>query len=608
MARTFFKKLMKGYETPVYPREDGGEINTGVKFFERSFSGSVTSRKKKIVSSGIYRLLTRFVTMGSYTGTRGYGTLFLSYGILTMIYAIAKRYFNLSGEEVALQVITGLIIAIFAVPLMVVDKPFCIALQDFPLTDYLFFEFFSIKRMHRQTSERGIPTYLMAIFGIMLATAGIFFDSMTVLAVLVAVVAIYFSFVAPEFAFFSTIVILPVFPLFESGRTVLVCMIAAAFVSFVRKVVFGKRVYSVEQYDVIISAIMLVILISGIFMRGIESFESSLVLLLFSIGYPLASNLLTNRRLAESSLGALVISSVITLLYTAYEVTLLVSQGGLAALADYSAAATFRTSGAYAAFLLVAIFASGYFVSTVKRGGARARYAVILVFDLLALLLTGRIDAVVALIAGFAAYKIMMRSRGLAPFASVLALAPLLLLLLPTEAFDLLFSELGSGNTKAEYLELWRSSFNMFVSRVFTGVGIGADSFSSEIAGYGDVVADNSSSLMIEIACEAGIFAVLIFVFLLAVRICHRTMYRDYTVESHVTRVSFVSAAMMITMISFGMTEYIWADEMMYYLFWCIFGIGSATLRIAKREHDDRVMYYGDLSAADTSVIDVKIR
>ena len=65
---------------------------------------------------------------------------------------------------------------------------------------------------------------------------------------------------------------------------------------------------------------------------------------------------------------------------------------------------------------------------------------------------------------------------------------------------------------------------------------------------------------------------------------------------------------MVVMLIAFGMTEYIWADQMIYYLFWCIFGIGSATLRIAKREHDDRVMYYGDLTTVDSSVIDVKVR
>lgn len=604
MAKTFFKNLIKGYETPIYPREDGGEINTGVKFFERSFSGSVTSRKKKILTSGIYKMFVRFVTMGSYTGTRGYGSLFLSYGLMTVIYEIAKGYFGLPGDGSALPTVIGVIMAILAIPLMLVDKPFCIALQDFPPTEYLFFEFFSIKRMQRQTEVRGIPAFLMAMFGVMLASAGIFFGTMTVLAVLVAVVAIYFSFVAPEFAFFSTIVMLPIFPAFESGRAVLIAMIAAAFLSLMRKVVFGKRVYSVEQYDLVISALMLVILASGIFMRGIESFESSLLILLLSLGYSLASNLITNRRLAESALGAIVISSTFTVAYTVYEIAALVTQKGSGALWGYSAAATFRTSGAYAVFLLMAIFASGYFASTSGRRSLRVRYSVILVLNILALLLTGRFDAPVALVAGLLAYKIMRKSRKFAPFAMLLVFLPLLLFLLPAEIFDAAFA---ANYTKAEYIQLWSASIAMFLKNPFAGVGIGSDSFSSEIAGYGQIVADNSSSFLIELACEAGALALLVFLVLLAVRLYHRTRYRNYIVESHVTHLSFVSAAMMTALIAFGMTEYIWADETLLYLFWCIFGIGSATLRIAKREHDDRVMYYGDLMTADTSVIDVKI-
>ena len=119
---------------------------------------------------------------------------------------------------------------------------------------------------------------------------------------------------------------------------------------------------------------------------------------------------------------------------------------------------------------------------------------------------------------------------------------------------------------------------------------------------------ENSSALLLEIACEAGIFALAIFLVLLLVRLRHRSVYRDYIAESHVTHLSCISAAMVTMLVAFGMTEYIWADQMICYLFWCIFGIGSATLRIAKREHDDRVMYYGDLTTVDSSVIDVKVR
>ena len=224
------------------------------------------------------------------------------------------------------------------------------------------------------------------------------------------------------------------------------------------------------------------------------------------------------------------------------------------------------------------------------------------------LILTRRVDAVFALVAGFIAYKIVRGGRRFAVVAAFMIFIPLLPLLLPADLYNAIFADFGMGYTKSELIELWRTSFEMLKDRLLVGVGIGADSFSSVIAEYGQTAAENSSSLLFEIACEAGILAVAIFLILLFIRLRHRSIYRGYIAESHVTHLSCVSTAMVVMLIAFGMTEYIWADQMIYYLFWCIFGIGSATLRIAKREHDDRVMYYGDLTTVDSSVIDVKVR
>ena len=608
MAKSSLKKLPAGYETPIYIREDGGEIDTGIKFREHIFSGNITAKKKRILSSAVVKFFSRIVKMISFTSTRGFGSLFLSHGLLTLIYEIADVYFDGFKASAVFPLVFGALLTILAIPLLVIDKPLSIALQELAPTDYLFFEFLSIKRMHKQSADRGIPPLLMAIFGIAFAACGMFFDFVAVFTIIVAAVAIYLSFVSPEFAFFSTIILLPIFPLLDSGRLMLACMICAAFLSFARKIIFGKRVYSAEQYDMVIALFMAIILIVGIFVRGIESFESSLWMLVFSLGYPLASNLLANRRVAELAIGAMVGSSLFPIVYTVYEVTVKLANGGLSALADYSAKATFHTSGAYATFLLVAIFASAYFVLIAKRRLVKARYVVVILIDVTMLLLTRRVDAVLALIAGVIAFMIVRRGRKLAPIASVAILIPLLPLLLPTEIYNTIVADFGMGYTKPELIELWRTSFEMLKDRLLVGVGIGVDSFSSVIAEYGQTAAENSSSLLFEIACEAGILAVGIFLVLLFIRLRHRSIYREYIAESHVTRLSCISTAMVVMLIAFGMTEYIWADQMIYYLFWCIFGIGSATLRIAKREHDDRVMYYGDLTTVDSSVIDVKVR
>ena len=62
----------------------------------------------------------------------------------------------------------------------------------------------------------------------------------------------------------------------------------------------------------------------------------------------------------------------------------------------------------------------------------------------------------------------------------------------------------------------------------------------------------------------------------------------------------------LFALILFGMTDYIFYDAGMYFAFFTVFGIGSALLRIAKREHDDRIGYYSNMDN-NASAIDVSI-
>ena len=608
MSKTPRKNLILGYETPVYTTEGGAEINTGIKFVERSISGSATARKKKILNSAVVRFFAAASRKIAYTGTRCYGALFLAYGLLTLVIRLVRAYFGIASETVGFSTVLAVVLSLVAIPLLLVDKPFCIALQDFAPTDYIFFEFFSIKRMHRQTNERGVPALVTVMLGLALAGLGIFFEADSVLSIMLFATAIHLSFVSPEFAFFSTITILPLLSSNPYGTAVLGCMIGAAFLSFMRKVIFGKRVYSIEQYDVLIGALLLCVFISGVFMRGIESFGSSLWMLLLALGYPLASNLIANRRLADCSFGALLLSSVFTVGFTAVESVRLVSSGGFAAILEYRAQATFTSPGAFAVYLLAVLIAALYFLRGAKRTSTRLLFGFAFLFNFVCLLLTSRPDAAFALLIGLLAYLFIRHSKRLVPIVGLLVFSPLLAFLLPETVFDAIMSRIGVTHVYSELTALWKRSLAMISDHLFTGVGIGSDSFSSEILNYGQIGAENSRNLFIEIVAEAGIFALICFVLLIVVRVIHTSIYKVYTSDSGLRTLSFASAAMMFAIITFGMTEYVWADNSTYYLFWCIFGIEGAALRVSKREHDDRVMYYSDISTVETSVLDVKIR
>jgi O-antigen ligase len=113
---------------------------------------------------------------------------------------------------------------------------------------------------------------------------------------------------------------------------------------------------------------------------------------------------------------------------------------------------------------------------------------------------------------------------------------------------------------------------------------------------------------LLEIACEAGIISLVAFVLIYVIRVRHLGIYRPYVKKSSVSKISSYTTAVTVVLMVYGAFNYIWADMTMYYLFWCIFGLGSAALRVAKSEFDDRIAYFSDGSTEDTSSIDISIR
>jgi hypothetical protein len=90
-------------------------------------------------------------------------------------------------------------------------------------------------------------------------------------------------------------------------------------------------------------------------------------------------------------------------------------------------------------------------------------------------------------------------------------------------------------------------------------------------------------------------------------RLGHRANYLHYVKNSQTSAITRFAEVSVFCLLAYGTVNYIWSDMSMYYLFWCVFGIVSAAIRVAKKEHDDRVLYYEDNRTQDYSVIDVEI-
>ena len=246
MALRDIKELVLGYE---------GDSTDGARFKTLQLTGSVTKTRRRSVRRTI-NLANALLDTFAYTSTRSYGLFLISFGLLSFIVHSIKNY--TLGEQIPLYVIIASVaILLLGIPLVCFDKQFAIALQDFSLTDAIFFEFFCLKRIHRidPNARRAdgksvllIKPYVALILGLLCASFTAVVPMWIIMLSIGSIVYLFLTFVSPEFSFFATILMMPYITYFDFSDFLLASLVGLTFISFVVKVALGKRVYCFEQY------------------------------------------------------------------------------------------------------------------------------------------------------------------------------------------------------------------------------------------------------------------------------------------------------------------------------------------------------------------------
>ena len=567
------------------------------------FSGAMTDSKMRFLSTRAVKLCKAVARLVSHVSTRAYGVSTVSFGVLSLIFYFLK----LSSDMSVVTPILSAVIALVAIPFLLADQTLPLFLQDFKITDYVFFEFFCIKRANKLDTVTKFPLTLSALLGAAAALFGLICPVWLVAVAFFAAIFVCVTLLSPEFAFFASILLLPYMGFIPYSTVMLSAIILLATFSFLRKSFFGKRVFYIDVYDLIIGLFMLTILVSGIFIKGIYSFTGALEMIFMGLGYTMANNVVTNRRLADRAANSIVISSIIPSVASIVMLVRALILGTGTELIDVGIFWIFSDGECAAVFMIVSLM----FSVTLMLQSHRVKklfYAIAVVIQSAALILTGEAFAVLAVALGVIAYHFITNARrGSVAAGALLVLLPYAVLLLPDSMLDSIFSVIPSLGGAEELFRVWGESLSVFVGNIVFGIGMGAESFVLEMAGKG-ITGINSSNLFIEIGLEAGIFALMLFVSLLVVRTFHIAGYRSYVKLSDVSVFSPLCSACVLSMVAYGAVSYIFADIYACYIFWCVLGIGSAALRVAKRETDDRNHYYEDTRASDSSAIDVEIR
>lgn len=602
MSRNAFFDAINGYEST----SDADAPDTGKRFFLRTVSGTVTHSKKRLSSTRPVRFIDWLSKLVSYSSTKAYGAAFLAFGLLTIFLHFSRDLIGAYTPATDAELIIGIVLSVLSIPLLLFDRPMCIALQDFSLTDFLLFEFFCIKRMHKIACRNSVPTVLAILLGIIPAALGYFVPIETVTFVLISVTVIAIAFISPEFSLLASFIILPYVSYLPYESFIIPAIIIVTVISLFRKVYFGKRYLNIEQYDILLGILMSAVLTSGIFIKGVDSFTSSLGMIVLMLGYTLCSNLVANRRLADRAMNAIIVSSIPAFIATATEFVRAVSEKKLFDVLQHGLSGSFDDPAEYAAFLVVILTLT---VAGIKQshGGERLFYVGVFLFNLFSLVLTAQRFAAIVLIIGFIAYFALKLRAAAGLILPILFVIPYAVLYMPSEMLDVIFAETIGGLRAGDLFHLWRTALDVLRENLWVGIGIGEVSFGEEFAGTGYGGITDTHNIFLELGLEAGVIALVCFVVILLVRLRHRAAYYKYTKNSQVSTLSPIISVAIFALITLGATNYIWSDVSTAYLFWSVLGIGSATLRVAKQEHDDRVLYYDGARSASAAVLELDL-
>ena len=579
--------------------QESKEVDEG--FFAREFSISITKRMKRLLTRRFFRIARSISYFLAHVSAKAYGSAILSFGLVSTL----MFFLGLSEDSSIATPIIGAAFACFSIPFLLTDKPIPIMLQDIPPTDYLFFEFFCMKRHTSLEGEKRVSPALTILLGSALAALSSVIPLWVIAVAIGIIVCIYIGIESPEFLFLASVAFLPFMPLVPYGENILAITLVLTVISFAVKFIYGKRVLCIEQYDIVILAMLLFVLISGIFVKGVESFSGSVRMIIFALGYPLAGNLITNRRLADRVANTIIIPGAIAGIISITQFATVLGKANGEISEETLDVILSRKEGLAICLLASIIFAVGM----IRQSSPfpRAIYVSAAAVSLVALVISGEIFAVIALLIGIVAHAVIKGNIIPWLLLPILIILPLALLILPNGILNDVFLYSPSISSSEELFSLWRHSLEVFLNNIFVGIGIGRESFITEMGGLGVFGYHDSSNLFIELGLEAGIFALICLLLLLITRLRHRGLRYLYIRNSQIENLSAISGVALFCLLAFGMVNYIWYSVPAYYLFWCVFGMGSATLRVGKRDYDDRVLYYEETGDSDSSVIDIEI-
>lgn len=581
----------------------GGLVGTAFSSYKRennalSESALVTQSKRLDLSGRLFmpakRATSRAIETSAVLGwirdrlKRMMSASMKAYGIFTFSFALYStliylfRVFYFGAENIDYVMILSLLMMLVASVMMISSRhSLASALLSSPASRFFLFKVVGIRREVLEGIRReGEGRFNIAfICGIIFGVASFFVHPLILLCLIGGLVGLYLVLIKPEFGVLAIMCALPFAP-----TMVLVAAVLYTALCYMLKVLCGKRSIKFELLDVMVAVFFVLMAFGGVVAVSSGSMKPALVFCAFMLGYFLVVNLIRSREWVMRCIVGLISSCTIVSLYGLFQ-----NFFGLSVATWHDkemfgdiegrVVSTFENPNVLAEYLIMIIpLCVAMFIIT-----KHPRAKLILGFAALAscgcLVYTWSRGAWLGFILGMLIFFLMYHRHTLTALLFGMLGVPFLPFVLPDSIIQR-FASIGDlRDTSTAYrVNIWKAVAKMIGDFWQTGVGVGEASFKPVYSLYalsGIETAPHSHNLYLQIALELGVVGLVVFIAMLFV-----WAQSNFTLHKNESRPEkLLSAAVfcgILAVLAQGLTDYIWYNYRVFFMFWLVLGLGSA--------------------------------
>ncbi|MBE6631597.1 MAG: hypothetical protein E7623_02725 [Ruminococcaceae bacterium] len=530
-----------------------------------------------------------------------YGIFLSSSGIYTALVYLLSRYAfpeHTKGEE---YLICGALMIIASIPMFFSSEPLSVTVCDSKIIGFIVSDMLGIRRSNfEQENSAGGRGNVAFVAGIAFGILSFFVSPTYIIAAAVCIVGLVVILGSPETGVVALFLLLPFLSTMQ-----LVALTACVAMSFVSKLIRGKRTIKLHSIDILVLLFMLVIALGGIVSvsRG-DSIKSAMVFVCFMLGYFLTVNLIKTEEWVKRCVLAVSTGAVVVSLVGIYEnffgtaLSIWHDEEMFEGISG-RVVSTFENPNVLGEYLVMCVpFLFTAFICTKSKNARLGAFVCSLVCGA-CLIYTWSRGAWLGFAFALIIYLLIWSKKAMLFMCFGVFALPLIPLVLP----DSIAQRIGSiGNltdTSTAYrVNIWKGTVNMISELWVGGIGIGTSAFSRIYTQYslsGIERAPHAHNLYLQIIAETGIVGILIFLGLIVIfaQSCLSFYTKDcINGDAPDKRAKMVSAAAfcgIAAVLLQGMTDYIWYNYRVFFMFWLIMGLAIAARRSFLFEKPKRV-------------------